>query len=83
METTPRKTVLRVDGMTCGSCVRHVRSALGELDGVRAVDVQLREGKVTVEQKGQGASVTSMIEALREAGYEATPEPMAPGAALS
>ncbi len=73
METTT-KTVLRVEGMTCHSCVRHVTSALCDLDGVRGADVRLREGKVVVEHEGQAPSVTAMIEALREAGYESSPD---------
>lgn len=76
METT-QKTVLRVEGMTCGSCVHHVQSALRDLEGVRAVDVQLREGKVTVEHQGDEPSVTAMLDALRQAGYESSPVPRA------
>lgn len=72
METT-NKTVLSVQGMTCPSCLHHVQSALRDLEGVRKVDVRLREGKVTVETQGQEPTVTAMIEALREAGYESAP----------
>lgn len=67
------KTVLSVEGMTCPSCIHHVQSALRDLDGVRAVDVQLREGKVTVEHHEEQPSLTAMVEALREAGYESSP----------
>lgn len=73
METT-RKTVLHVDGMTCGSCVHHVRSALGDLEGVIRVDVRLREGKAIVEHGTQAPTVAAMVEALREAGYESSLE---------
>ena len=73
METT-NKTVLSVQGMTCPSCLHHVQSALRDLEGVRKVDVRLREGKVTVETQGQEPTVAAMIEALREAGYESSPE---------
>lgn len=76
MEIT-QKTVLRVEGMSCSSCVNHVQSALREVDGVRAVDVRLREGKVTVEHRWPEISVASMIEALRQAGYESSLEAQA------
>lgn len=72
METT-QKTVLRVDGMTCRSCIRHVESALREVDGVCSVDVRLSEGEAIVEHEGREPPVAAMVEALREAGYEASP----------
>jgi copper chaperone len=68
-----RETTLEVEGMTCHSCVRHVSDALGELDGVQKVNVRLREGRVTVHH-ALPASIDGMIEALREAGYESSPE---------
>ena len=71
---TMKQTVLNVGGMTCSSCVRHVEGALRELDGIRDVEVRLREGKVVVAHEAQQPSVPAMIEALREAGYESTPD---------
>ncbi len=76
METS-RKTVLRVEGMTCPSCIHHVQTALKGLEGVRGVDVRLREGKVSVESQGDQPPLAAMIEALREAGYESSPDPQA------
>ena len=72
-ENTPATldtTNLDVQGMTCGSCVRHVNHALRDLDGVADVDVKLREGIVTVRHDAGQAPVTSLIEALRDAGYD-------------
>ncbi|MFO0590893.1 MAG: heavy-metal-associated domain-containing protein [Polyangiaceae bacterium] len=66
---TTRTTRLRVRGMSCGSCVHHVRTALGDLEGVRRVDVRLREGEVTVEHDPDRPLVTEMIEAVEEIGY--------------
>jgi copper chaperone len=68
-----RETTLEVEGMTCHSCVRHVNDALAELDGVQKVNVRLREGRVTVRH-APPASIDGMVEALREAGYESSPE---------
>ena len=64
------ETVLNVTGMTCGSCVRHVDSALRKVDGVSEVQVDLRAGKVTVNHDNAIATVPTMIGALREAGFE-------------
>jgi copper chaperone len=69
-QATLDTTTLDVQGMTCGSCVRHVSHAVRALDGVADVDVKLREGIVTVRHDAGQVPVTSLIEALRQAGYE-------------
>lgn len=66
-----RLTNLVVGGMSCHSCVRHVDHALRDLEGVSAVDVRLREGRVHVEHDPQQAPVAALIEALTAAGYSA------------
>lgn len=63
------ETVLNVDGMTCPSCIRHVSTALQDVDGVDQVEVKLREGKVAVKHVA-GVKIVSLVNALREAGYE-------------
>ena len=71
--TNQRDTVLTVQGMTCGACVRHVTHALHRLDGVDAVEVELREGIVVVNHDATAAPVEQLIDALRAAGYESRP----------
>ncbi len=68
-----RETLLKVTGMTCGNCVRHVDHALRDLEGVSAVEVRLREGEVVVKHDAEKARVEALLEALREAGYEGVP----------
>ncbi len=57
-----------VEGMTCANCVRHVRSALETIPGVRELQVDLDTGsatfvaEVTIER-------SALAEALDEAGY--------------
>lgn len=67
---TKLDTVLNVSGMSCPSCIRHVTSALGAVPGVSKIDVQLKAGTVNVRHAPE-AEISSIIEALREAGYEA------------
>lgn len=62
------ETVLSVEGMTCGSCVRHVEHALEDLDGVSQVEVRLREGKVRVRHDNS-APTEILVDALKDAGY--------------
>jgi len=66
---TQHETVLDVTGMSCSSCVRHVSDALRSLDGVTAVEVQLRAGKVLVRHDPAKAAVTALVTALDRAGY--------------
>lgn len=65
------KTVLNVNGMTCGHCVNAVTEALRPLPGVSAVEVALDGGRATVEHDGR-ASQESLIAAVVEAGYTAS-----------
>ena len=64
------KTILSVQGMSCGHCVRHVAEALEEIPGVSRAIVSLEEKTATVEH---AATVTraEMTAAVAEAGYEA------------
>lgn len=62
-------TILEVQGMSCPSCVRHISSALTEIEGVGKVDVSLREGVVIVKHDATQAPVTQLIETLEDAGY--------------
>ncbi|MEY4579536.1 MAG: hypothetical protein RL701_4239 [Pseudomonadota bacterium] len=66
-----QETVLDVTGMTCASCVRHVDHALGQLEGVAGVNIDLSAGEVRVRHDAAMAPVGSLIAALGEAGYGA------------
>jgi copper chaperone len=60
-----------VAGMTCQHCVASVTEEVGELDGVRSVDVDLDSGRLQVT--GQDVSVEQVQAAVAEAGYSADP----------
>lgn len=62
---------LRIEGMTCDGCARHVREALAAVPGVESADVgDWREGTATV---AGGAAVTdeALVKAVEKAGYRA------------
>ncbi len=63
------ETTLDVTGMSCGSCVRRVSTALRSLDGVTNVDVRLKDGKVIVNHDPTRTSADALIAALDKAGY--------------
>lgn len=63
-------TELRVSGMTCQNCVRHVTEALREVPGVSNVSTDLEGGAATVRwAPGSEPAVDKLLGALREAGY--------------
>jgi copper chaperone len=64
-------TELRVDGMTCGSCVASVTTALKHVPGVKDVEVDLGRGIARVRGDQTALRVQELVAALREAGYEA------------
>ena len=53
-ETAPaapkgKLVTLKVDGMTCANCVRHVGDALRGVPGVHRADVDLKKGEARVD----------------------------------
>ena len=67
---TNEETLLKVEGMSCRSCVSHINTALREVEGVRDVNVRFEHGQVLVKHDAATANVSTLIEALRDAGYE-------------
>ena len=65
------KTILNVEGMSCGSCIAHVKETLA-FEGVTRVEVKLADGIVAVDHE-PAVSTGRLIAALQLAGYEATP----------
>ncbi len=70
--TRTRQIDLKIDGMTCGSCVPHVEERLSSVEGVTATDVRYPEGsaEVTVEES---LEASLLVEALSGTSYSATP----------
>ena len=64
-------TTFTVGGMTCGGCVKRVRSALSDVEGVTGVDVTFKGGLVTVtsDRVLDDSTITAVI---TDAGYELT-----------
>lgn len=67
------KTDLRVTGMTCANCARHVREALVSVPGVQSAEVQLEQGTASVRwSDGDSHDAAALLKSLDEAGYPAT-----------
>jgi copper chaperone len=61
---------LDVSGMSCGHCVAAVEKALKGVQGVDTASVEV--GKATVTLDPEVASVDEIIDAVEDAGYQAT-----------
>jgi len=66
-------TTLRITGMTCNGCVRHVDTALRAVPGVSAVAVDLAEQRARVVHDPERSPVPGLVAAVEAAGYEAAP----------
>ena len=62
------ETRIKVTGMTCMHCVGAVSKALKSVPGVEQAEVSLQSGQATVTGNADAAS---LLEAVREEGYEA------------
>ena len=60
--------VLFIEGMVCGSCVKHVHKALTELTGVQEAAVEL-ESKTATVRLDSSVSDDTLKTALEDAGY--------------
>lgn len=66
---TEDATLLSISGMTCEHCAENVKKALLTVKGVENVNVDLKTGIAHV--RGNAPDITAMIEAVKEAGYDA------------
>ena len=66
-------TTLRITGMSCNNCVRHVGQALRAVVGVADVEVSLPD-RARVEHS-EAAAPSALIAAVKSAGYEAVTVP--------
>jgi copper chaperone CopZ len=66
-------SLLRVTGMTCNGCVKHVDAALRAVPGVAAVEVLLFDQRAKVVHDPERSPVPILLAAVEGAGYEATP----------
>ncbi len=70
-EIRTERRELAIQGMTCATCVNRVEKALAGVSGVRHAEVNLATEHATVEGIGGLLRTSSLIEAVRDAGYDA------------
>jgi copper ion binding protein len=63
------KTELKIEGMSCEHCVKHIKEALEGVAGVKSARVNLKKKSASVDH-GEGVSLDSLKAAVTGAGYE-------------
>lgn len=63
------KVTLKVDGMSCGHCVKAVEKALQSVEGVSLEALAI--GSATVSFDPTRTTLGALIDAVSDAGYEA------------
>jgi copper ion binding protein len=63
------KTALKIEGMSCDHCVKHVKEALEGIGGVTSAKVSLKDNSANVEHDDK-VTLAQMKDAVVEAGYE-------------
>ncbi|HCV43430.1 MAG TPA: copper chaperone [Bacteroidetes bacterium] len=58
---------LKIEGMTCGHCVMHVKKELSKLSDVKIEDVQIGKARVQYDETKVGPQ--DFVRAIDEAGY--------------
>jgi Cu2+-exporting ATPase len=64
-------TILAVEGMHCGGCMRKVERALAAVPGVVAARANLSARRVAAVHGASGVNTTDLVEALDRAGFKA------------
>jgi copper chaperone len=65
------ETTIKVEGMSCGGCVRSVTAALKALPGVADADVSLEAAQARVRYDPAAVSEEQLRRAVEDAGFDA------------
>jgi copper chaperone len=68
METT----TIKVDGMSCGGCVKSVTGVLTALDGVAKAEVSLEQKQAVVEFDAAKLTRDQLKAVIEDAGFDAS-----------
>ncbi|MGL4687725.1 MAG: heavy metal translocating P-type ATPase, partial [Fusobacteriaceae bacterium] len=69
-----KNKILRIEGMTCSACSRHVERTAKKLDGAIEANVNLATEKLTIKFDETKLSVEDIIKAIDKAGYKGIDE---------
>jgi copper chaperone len=63
-------TIIHIDGMTCGGCVKSVTHALNQITGISRVDVSLDNHCASIDFDNSQTNEASLKQAIEDAGFE-------------
>lgn len=69
-----REVNLKVRGMSCASCVAHIKDALSEVPGVREAHVNFATETASVRFESTQLSSEQLVKAVADAGYDTVTE---------
>jgi copper chaperone len=61
---------LNVEGMSCNHCVNSVKKAVGALNGVTNVEVDLKSKTVSIEFDSEKVNTEAIKDAIEDQGYD-------------
>jgi copper chaperone len=64
------KVSLKVDGMTCGGCVKSIQNALNEQNGINTAIADLDNATVEVEYDSALIAAAAIKAAIESAGFD-------------
>lgn len=65
-----QNVTLKVQGMSCGHCVKAVESSVGELKGIENVKVNLDQAEAVVSFDEAQVSLEDIKETIEDQGYD-------------
>ena len=65
------KSTFSIRGMTCSSCSNAIQTALGDLTGIRKVNIDVIGNSAVIEHDGS-LVVSDIINTIESVGYDAT-----------
>ena len=73
------RTVLGIEGMTCGGCVASVKLQLGRTEGVTEYEVSYEEKEARVSYDPERTDPQTIAASVSETGFEARVKPVEEG----
>ena len=62
-------TTIKIKGMSCNHCVMAVTKVMRDIDGIKNVKVDLKNGEAAFDE-GEPVDMETIKERIRKAGYE-------------
>ncbi|MDR1978375.1 MAG: heavy metal translocating P-type ATPase [Synergistaceae bacterium] len=70
-ESTKNAATIPIGGMTCAACAQRVEKAVGKVEGVLSVSVNIATEKATISYNPQRVKLSAIRGAIEGAGYQA------------